>query len=109
MSAQQSLDNILRFVARTGKIVVGFKETLKNVKMGRLKFVVITSNIPEAMKNDLEYYAKLSNIEVIVYPGTNRDLGALLGKPFSVSTLGIIDTGQVSEEALRSFVGSATR
>ncbi|MDK6028540.1 50S ribosomal protein L30e [Ignisphaera sp. 4213-co] len=109
MSDQQSLDNLLKYVARTGKIVIGFNETLRYVKTGRVRFIVIASNIPESMKSDIEYYAKLSNVGIIEYPGSNRDLGTLLGKPFSISTLGIVETGQVSENALKAFVKSTTR
>ena len=103
MAEKQSIDNILKYVSKTGKIVIGFNETLKQIKLGKVKFVVIASNIPENMRNDIEYYAKLSNVYVIRYPGTNRDLGALLGKPFSVAVLGIIESGQVSEEVLKSL------
>jgi ribosomal protein L30E len=41
---------------------------------------------------------------VLEYPGTNRDLGALLGKPYSIAFLGIIDLGQVSEDMLKTFL-----
>jgi large subunit ribosomal protein L30e len=104
MSSQQSIDNIIRHVVRTGKVVIGFNQTLKYSKLGKLKFVVVVSNAPEAMRDDIVYYAKLSGIPIVEYPGTNRDLGALLGKPFSVAFLGIVDLGQVSENMLRPFL-----
>jgi len=102
--SKESLDNILRYVVRTGKVVIGFNQTLKYTKLAKLRCVVIASNAPETMKSDVMYYAKLSKLPVIEYPGTNRDLGALIGKPFSVAFLGILDLGQVPEDALKPFI-----
>ncbi|ADM28048.1 LSU ribosomal protein L30E [Ignisphaera aggregans DSM 17230] len=102
--ASQSIDNILRFVVRTGKIVIGSKNTIKLLKLGALKYVVISSNVPENIRQDIEYYSKLSNIPIIVFPGTNRELGTVLGKPFSVAVMGIIDPGQITPEILNRFI-----
>jgi len=102
--ASQTIDNILRFVVRTGKVVIGSKRTIKLLKLGALKYVVIASNVPENIRQDIEYYSKLSNIPIIVFPGTNRELGAALGKPFSVAAMGIIDPGQITPEILNRFI-----
>jgi large subunit ribosomal protein L30e len=104
MALRESIDNIIRYIARTGKVVEGFNQTLKYIKLGKLKYVVVASNAPEEMENDVLYYAKLSGIPVVEYPGTNRDLGTLIGKPFSVAFLGVIDLGQVSEDMLKPFI-----
>ncbi len=103
MSAQ-SIDNILRFIVRTGKIVIGSKNTIKLLKLGSLKYVVISSNVAENIRQDVEYYSRLSNIPIIVFPGSNRELGTILGKPFSVAVMGIIDLGQVTPEILNRFI-----
>jgi large subunit ribosomal protein L30e len=102
--SREVLDNILKFVVRTGKIVIGFNQTLKHVKWGKVKYIIISSNAPESLRSDIEHYAKLSGIPIISYPGTNRELGTVLGKPFSVAFAGIIDLGQVSEDSLKPFV-----
>jgi large subunit ribosomal protein L30e len=85
-------------------VIIGFNQTLKYVKLGKLRYIVTTSNAPESMKSDILYYARLSGVPVLEYPGTNRDLGALLGKPYSIAFLGIIDLGQVSEDMLKTFL-----
>ena len=97
------LDAVLRHVIRTGQVIVGSKRTLKYVKLGKVKVVITASNLPERIKSDLEYYAKLSGIPIITFPGTNRDLGTAIGKPFSVAMLGIIDAGQVPIELLLAY------
>ncbi len=79
---------------KTGKVVLGTRKTMKLLKLGRVKAVVVAANAPPEIKQDVMYYASLGNIPVFVYPGTSLELGAACGKPFTVMMLGIIDEGQ---------------
>lgn len=97
------LEVVLRHIMRTGRVIIGSRKTLKYVKLGRVKVVVAASNLPTDLKSDLEYYARLSRIPIIVFPGTNYDLGTAIGKPFSVAMLGIMDSGQVPLELLIAY------
>uniref|UniRef100_A0A7C4H5F8 Large ribosomal subunit protein eL30 n=1 Tax=Ignisphaera aggregans TaxID=334771 RepID=A0A7C4H5F8_9CREN len=99
------MDNVIKFVVRTGKIVIGFRKTLKLIKLGKVRYVVIASNIPEDIRFDIMYYASLSGVNVILFTGTNKELGSVIGKPFAVAVLGIIDTGQVPPEVLNNLSG----
>lgn len=93
----------MRYVARSGKIIVGFNNTIKKAKLGQLKFIVMASNAPESIRKDVAYYAKLSSIPIIEFPGSNKDLGTLIGKPFAVTLMGIVDPGQVSIDILIKY------
>ncbi len=84
----------LQMAIKTGEVVLGSKKTLKLVLHGKAKLVVIAANAPPELKKDIEYYAKLSNIPVYKFPGTNIELGTLAGKPFSVAAMAIVDPGQ---------------
>ena len=84
----------LQMAIKTGEVVLGSKKTLKLVLYGKAKLVVIAANAPPELKRDIEYYAKLSNIPVYKFPGTNIELGTLAGKPFSVAAMAIVDPGQ---------------
>ena len=83
----------LRTAYKTGKVLLGTKTTIKHLKLGKAKLVVISMNTEPTAKKDIEYYAKLSKIPVYEYNGTSVELGMLLGKPFPVQALAIIDTG----------------
>ncbi|WP_440058990.1 50S ribosomal protein L30e [Thermogladius sp. 4427co] len=91
---QTDLVKALQTAYRTGRVVIGYKRTLKMLLHGKVRLVVLASNSPPEFKDDIRYYAKLSNVPVIVFPGTNIELGTLLGKPYGISTLGVIDPGQ---------------
>ncbi len=86
----------LQRVLKTGTVAIGSKKTIQLVKLGKTKLVVVARNAPPEIKSDIKYYAKLSNIPVYEFPGTNMELGAICGKPFSIAALAIIDPGQSS-------------
>jgi len=92
--ASSDLVKELRIAIRTGQVVIGSRRTVKMVLLGKAKLVVIASNAPPELREDIYRYAKLSNIKVIEAPLTNTELGAAIGKPFSVASLAIIDPGE---------------
>lgn len=78
---------------KTGKVVLGSRKTLRYVKTGKAKAVIVAANAPPELRNDILYYAELSGVPVYVYPGTSVELGAICGKPFTVASLAILDPG----------------
>jgi len=78
---------------KTGKVILGSRKTLKIVKLGKAKAVIVAENAPPEIRDDIIYYAKLSNIPLYIYPGTSLELGAVCGKPFTVASLAILDPG----------------
>jgi large subunit ribosomal protein L30e len=80
----------LRNVQKTGKVTVGIKETKKLLQKKKVKLVIVSKNCP---KDDLESL-KGFKVPIYTFSGSNVDLGAASGKPFSISTLGIIEGGK---------------
>lgn len=87
------LDKALAIAVKTGKVSLGTNSTLKSVSTGKVRLVVVASNCPKKVREDLEYYSKLSKILIIPYSGTSLELGRVCGKPFLVSALAIRDPG----------------
>ncbi|MCE4620661.1 MAG: 50S ribosomal protein L30e [Desulfurococcales archaeon] len=88
-----SIEKELRNLIRTGKYVIGTRQTLKLLKTGKLKLVIMAKNTPPETKARVRYYARLGNVPIIEYEGTSVDLGSALGKPFVASMIGVIDEG----------------
>ena len=88
-----SLDNEIKVALKSGKVVLGTKQTLKLLRLGKLKVVVMAKTVPADVASDVEYYAKLSNTPVISYSGSSYDLGLVCGKPFPVTLLGVVELG----------------
>jgi len=78
---------------KTGKVLFGVNNAVRNAKTGKAKLIIVASNCPQKTRDDIEYYCKLSNIPVTIYDGTSIDLGAVCGKPFTVSALTIREPG----------------
>ena len=76
----------------TGKLVFGQRQTSSHCSKGDAKLVLVAANCPESFINDL----RNSHPSVPIHQVTmvNRQLGAACGKPFSVSSLCILDEGQ---------------
>ncbi|MBC7218977.1 MAG: 50S ribosomal protein L30e [Hadesarchaea archaeon] len=77
----------------TGKVIIGTERSLKALKRGQAKLVIVASNCaPEALE-DAQHYSRLSGVELRVYEGDNVSLGLACGKPFSVDMLVVLDPG----------------
>lgn len=72
------------------KLVIGTERTLKNLKLGRVDKVILTSNCPEKIQKDIEYYAGLGKAESIKIKYPNEELGIMCRKPFAISVLSIL-------------------
>ncbi|HDD31523.1 MAG TPA: 50S ribosomal protein L30e [Thermococcus litoralis] len=84
----------LRKALETGKVIIGSNETVRLAKVGRAKLIIIAKNAPKDLKDDINYYAKLSNIPVYEFEGTSVELGTMLGKPFVIASLAIVEPGE---------------
>ncbi len=84
----------LQVAINTGKVVLGSKETIKAILRGEAKLVIIAANTPPHIRSDVEYYAKLAQVPIHIYPGSSWDLGAACKKPFKISALAIINPGE---------------
>jgi len=79
----------LKSVLNTGKLVMGTEQTLKELKKSTLSKVYLASNTPDNVKEDIEYYAELAEVEVISLSVPNEELGVMCQKPFYISVLGV--------------------
>ncbi len=75
---------------KEGKAIIGTEKTLKNLKLGKVSKVFLTSNCPAGVKKDIKYYSKLAKVDVVQLKQPNDELGALCKKPFSISVLSVV-------------------
>ncbi|KAJ4338894.1 60S ribosomal protein L30 [Didymella glomerata] len=117
-----SINSRLALVMKSGKVTLGYKSTLKSLRSGKAKLVIIAGNTPPLRKSELEYYAMLSKTSVHHFSGNNVhtgyslrvgsekrsehdfgelqtnvstqiELGTACGKLFRCSTMAILDAG----------------
>ena len=90
---ENPLARAVRLAVETGKVEFGAKTGVKDSLLGKAKLLVIASNAPRELQEDISQYAKLSAISVVKFDGTSMELGSICGKPYPVSVLSIYDAG----------------
>jgi large subunit ribosomal protein L30e len=95
------VDKALASVVKTGKVTFGANSALQNAKTGKAKMIVLASNCPKDIKEQVEYYGKISKVPVMTYKGTSIDLATVCNKLFIISALSIRETGD--SEILRAI------
>ena len=88
-----SLNQPIASAVSTGKCKIGARSSIDTVKKGEAKLVVVAANCPKNESDDIQKYAQLSGIKVQIFEGTSWDLGEVVGKPFMVSAIAIIEPG----------------
>ena len=77
----------LKIATDTGEVRFGLREVRRAVKTNAAKLVIVASNCPP------QEVERLAAPRLHRYPGTNAELGAACGKPFSISALVVLDPG----------------
>lgn len=75
---------------KSDKAIIGTERSIKNLKLGKLAKVYITSNCPADVRSDIEHYSKLAKTEVVALKQPNDELGTICKKPFPISVISIL-------------------
>lgn len=81
------IERDLKIAIDTGKVLFGTKEAEKAIKNKTAKAVILAKNCPSP------YLKKQPFVKILDFPGDNVALGAVCGKPFSISAVAIVDPG----------------
>ncbi|VUC24260.1 unnamed protein product [Clonostachys rosea] len=91
--SSDTLGQRLALVVKSGKISLGYKTSLKALRSGKAKLILIAANTPPLRKSELEYYAMLSKVPVHHFSGNNVEMGTACGRLFRCGTMVILDAG----------------
>ena len=80
----------IKKLLKSKSLIIGTEKTLKSLKLGKIDRIILSSNCPDKVTEDINYYAGLSNVETVKVPYPNEELGVICKKPFSISVLSII-------------------
>jgi len=73
------------------KVIFGAERTIKLLKNGKIKRVIIAKNCLDEYKEKIFYYKKLdNNLDVIESDLDREELGKILGVPFLVGVVGVL-------------------
>ncbi len=87
------IDKAIASAVKTGKVSFGANSALLNAKTGKAKMIVLASNCPQNIKDEIEYYGKISKVPTLTFKGTSMDLANVCSKMFIISALSIREPG----------------
>jgi large subunit ribosomal protein L30e len=87
------LNREIRQAMTSGRVILGSDKSLKSLKLGQAKLVILSLNCDKNDREDAERYAKLAGVPIHNYPGDSRELGLVCGKPFLISVMTVLDAG----------------
>jgi large subunit ribosomal protein L30e len=71
------------------EVVIGSSQVAKHLKSSKLKTIIVSNNCPDEIKNTNEHLSKIAGTTIENFDGTDKELGIICGKPFSIAVLGI--------------------
>ena len=80
----------IKKILKAGNVVIGTEKAIKNLKLGKVQKILVSSNCPANVERDLDYYAGLSGAEFHKIHYANDELGVICKKPFSISVLALL-------------------
>ena len=83
------LIKLIKTAVKENKTIIGYKQVLKEVKIGKPELVVYANNLPEDKIKEIEHNAKIGNIKIEKFSKDSVELGLICGLPFKVSIIGI--------------------
>ncbi len=82
-----SLAKLRQLLKENKELIIGENTVIKNIKLGKVKLVFLANNCKVDIKEDLQYYAKQSNFELIELDINAKELGSICKKQFPISVL----------------------
>ncbi len=76
-----------RQALKTEKIVVGANQTLRNLRVGKVKKIFLASNCPPELKNDLLAYCNITKVPLVDLPQPSDEVALLCKKKFQVTVV----------------------
>lgn len=77
----------VQYAIKSGKAVIGYKESIRFIKLNIPKVIVVARNMPEKYRKEIEHNARASGTKLEIFDGSSKELGVICGKPFPVTTV----------------------
>ena len=82
-----SLIDEIQSALKQGNVIIGYKKSLEFIKNDSPKLIVMSQNIPDKERREVEHNAKLSAKKIEIYEGSSKELGVICGRPFPIMLL----------------------
>jgi large subunit ribosomal protein L30e len=83
----------IRMAVDTGSVEFGERAGVKAALNGTARLIVLSRNCPKKIRDNVQYYSKISGVRMYEYDGTSLALGSLCGRPHLVAVLSVLEPG----------------
>ncbi len=77
------VEEIVKKAIKENRAIIGYRESLKYIRNYSPEIVIIAKNAPEKIKKTIIN----SNVKVLIFEGSSKDLGTICGRPHPISTI----------------------
>jgi large subunit ribosomal protein L30e len=92
MANKEELRNLIHSSLKAGNVVIGYNQSLDQIKKGQTEAVVVANNAPADRMKALQAVASSASAKVEMFEGDSKELGVVCGKPFPIMVL-VIKSG----------------
>lgn len=85
------IDKAIRTAVDGGKVEFGTRSGVRSASKSKL--VILSANCSADTRKEVEAACAKANVPIHAYHGTSIELGAVCGKPFTVSVIAVLDAG----------------
>ncbi|MFX1364192.1 MAG: 50S ribosomal protein L30e [Promethearchaeota archaeon] len=99
------IDTNIKVAYKTGKILYGKNQVMKNLfRDNPFKMLIISNNCPIELLNQINHFNSLLKDKLFIYKynGSSWDLGLACAKPYMISLIGVINFGDSDLKALKT-------
>jgi len=89
----RDLKRHLEVISRTGKMILGFRQSYLSILNRKTKLIILASNCPPNLEREIVIACKMAGIPYIKVNVPSVELGYMAGKPFSAAVISILDPG----------------
>lgn len=93
--------DIIKRIVETGEVSYGSRGVQKLIASGKPKLIIVSSNCPSTVSEDISTSAKIVNVPVFNYIGSSLELGEVCRKPFPISAMAVLKEGKAKLSELR--------
>ncbi|HLG25162.1 MAG TPA: ribosomal L7Ae/L30e/S12e/Gadd45 family protein [Candidatus Nanoarchaeia archaeon] len=80
----------IKKLMKGGNVIVGTERVIKGLKLGNVSKVMLSSNCPQKVEEDINHYSGINKTEIQKLEFPNDELGIICKKPFSISVLALL-------------------
>ena len=84
-----TVNKLIKDALKEKMLIMGAREIWKHVKRGEVRTIIHSSTLPASFKRDLDYYTRMTEMEVKPFKGDALMLGQACGKPFKIGAVAI--------------------